>query len=96
MSRTKESYKTTKEFIEAKFKQHNINKILVIQSVCYAIYDVCYVNGYRKHYKVFDDTLIIMAVICFDNILDYYEFFSKEDKLVYQEQYKIRIARKAA
>ncbi len=89
--RDEKEYASIPEFIETKFKEHNISKINLQQSIPYAICSSAYVGGYRKHYEIFDDTLIILDSICFDNILEYYKYLSSEDKERHQKQYNIRI-----
>lgn len=87
----KEKYENLADFISKKFNEHKINKVSVGQSICYAISNKCYIGGYRYYYEVFDKTLIIKDVICFDNILDYYPFMNEDDKKFYDKQYQIKL-----
>ena len=87
----KETYKNIPEFIERKFQEHGINKISLTQSLCYAVCNRAYIGGYRKWYEVYDGRLIILDGICFNNVLDYYDYLDDEDKKRFEEHYDIRM-----
>jgi hypothetical protein len=89
---SKENYKNIAELIEHQYKECNINQLEIVSHIDNALATFCFVGGYRAVYDVSDGKLIIQETICFNNVLEYYNFMSDEDKIKYQSNYDIRVA----
>lgn len=79
------TYETLKNFVEAEIAEYSwIKKVKIVKELPYfSMLNTVIIGKYKKFYTVQDKILYIQAIVCFDNIAEYYEYFDEDDLLEY-------------